>query len=137
MKNIESNVLYNKSNGEHSSLFGYTIDSFARVANEIGYKYIVWNDRYYRVNEKDLIVDTDFYLGDNKIASKKETILVDIIDIPVFGLKVKKKSGKPFKSGEKYGFVTGFSINNDDPKQKIAYVIDGDSIVNIDSCLIY
>lgn len=35
-----------------------------------------------------------------------------------FPIKVKKKSGKPFKSGKKINTAIGIVINEDDPKER-------------------
>ena len=51
------------------------------------------------------------------------------------GTEVRKRSNKPFKSGELTGIITGFYINKHDPKQRMAYEIDDDTCVNIDRCV--
>ena len=49
--------------------------------------------------------------------------------------KVKKKSGKPFKSGRLINSVVGLCINELDPKKRMAYVfLEDDSCVNICLC---
>ena len=49
--------------------------------------------------------------------------------------QVKKKSGKPFKSGKKVNSVKGIVINENDPQKRNAYIFyDDDSVVNIDIC---
>ncbi len=50
-------------------------------------------------------------------------------------MKVKKKSGKPFKSGKKIATVKGITVNRQDPKRRPAYTFyEDDSVVNIDTC---
>ena len=50
-------------------------------------------------------------------------------------MKVIKKSGKPFKSGNKVNTVKGETINHQDPEKRIAYTfLEDDSIVNKDQC---
>lgn len=54
----------------------------------------------------------------------------------LFPYKVKKKSGKPFKSGKKVNIALGITKNYKDPKERDAYFFyDDDSIVNIDLCI--
>jgi hypothetical protein len=49
--------------------------------------------------------------------------------------QVKKKSGKPFKSGKKVNSVKGIVTNENDPQKRNAYIFyDDDSVVNIDIC---
>lgn len=49
--------------------------------------------------------------------------------------QVKKKSGKPFKSGKKVNSVKGIVTNENDPKKRNAYIFyDDDSVVNTDIC---
>lgn len=49
--------------------------------------------------------------------------------------QVKKKSGKPFKSGKKVNSVKGIVINENDPQKRNAYIFyDDDSVVNTDIC---
>ena len=49
--------------------------------------------------------------------------------------KVKKKSGKPFKSGKKINTVIGICINEGDPNKRMAFVFaDDNSCVNICLC---
>ena len=50
-------------------------------------------------------------------------------------IKVKKKSGKPFKSGLKVNTVVSTIVNKKDPKRRVAYIFKEDnSIVNCDLC---
>ena len=52
-----------------------------------------------------------------------------------FPIKVKKKSGKPFKSGKKINTAIGIVINEDDPKERKGYIFEEDnSVVNIEQC---
>lgn len=52
-----------------------------------------------------------------------------------FPFKVKKKSGKPFKSGKKVNKAIGIIKNENDPTHKDAFIFeDDDSIVNVDMC---
>lgn len=52
-----------------------------------------------------------------------------------FPVKVKKKSGKPFKSCKKVNKATGIIKNENDPTHKDAFIFEDDnSIVNIDMC---
>lgn len=49
--------------------------------------------------------------------------------------QVKKKSGKPFKSGKKVNLVKGIVTNENDPQKRNAYIFyDDDSVVNTDIC---
>lgn len=49
---------------------------------------------------------------------------------------VKKKSGKPFKSGYKINTVIGIVKNERDPEKRDAYIFkEDDSIVNIEQCV--
>lgn len=49
--------------------------------------------------------------------------------------QVKKKSGKPFKSGKKVNSVKGIVTNENDPQKHNAYIFyDDDSVVNTDIC---
>ena len=49
--------------------------------------------------------------------------------------QVKKKSGKPFKSGKKVNSVKGIVINENDPQKRNEYIFyDDDSVVNTDIC---
>ena len=49
--------------------------------------------------------------------------------------QVKKKSGKPFKSGKKVNSVKGIVTNENDPQKRNAYIFyDDDSVVNTDIC---
>ena len=49
--------------------------------------------------------------------------------------QVKKKSGKPFKSGKKVNSVEGIVTNENDPQKRNAYIFyDDDSVVNTDIC---
>lgn len=51
--------------------------------------------------------------------------------------KVTKKSGKPFKSGNKKNSVYGIAWNELDPKKRLGFVFkEDDSVVNIDKCRI-
>jgi hypothetical protein len=43
-----------------------------------------------------------------------------------------KKSGKPFKSGNREEIIKGFAINEQDPKRKNSIVLSDDSVCNID-----
>jgi len=53
----------------------------------------------------------------------------------VIGKKVKKKSGKPFKSGNLVNTITGIIINPRSPKNEKAYTFEEDSsCVNICLC---
>lgn len=52
-----------------------------------------------------------------------------------FPFKVKKKSGKPFKSGKKVNKAIGTIKNENDPMHRDAFIFeDDDSIVNVDMC---
>lgn len=52
-----------------------------------------------------------------------------------FPVKVKKKSGKPFKSCKKVNKAIGIIKNENDPTHKDAFIFEDDnSIVNIDMC---
>ena len=52
-----------------------------------------------------------------------------------FPFKVKKKSGKPFKSCKKVNKAIGIIKNENDPTHKYAFIFeDDDSIVNVDMC---
>ena len=44
-----------------------------------------------------------------------------------FPIKVKKKSGKPFKSGKKINTAIGIVINEDDPKERKGYIFEEDN----------
>lgn len=49
--------------------------------------------------------------------------------------QVKKKSGKPFKSGKKVNSVKGIVTNENDPQKRNAYIFyDDDSVVNTNIC---
>ena len=49
--------------------------------------------------------------------------------------QVKKKSGKPFKSGKKVNSVKGIVTNENDPQKRNAYIFyDDDSVVNTEIC---
>lgn len=49
--------------------------------------------------------------------------------------KVQKISGKPFKSTLKINTVKGVVINQQDPKNRLAFIFyEDDSIVNTDKC---
>ena len=49
--------------------------------------------------------------------------------------QVKKKSGKPFKTGKKVNSVKGIVTNENDPQKRNAYIFyDDDSVVNTDIC---
>ena len=49
--------------------------------------------------------------------------------------QVKKKSGKPFKSGKKVNSVKGIVTNENDPQKRNAYIFyDDDSVVSTDIC---
>lgn len=55
-----------------------------------------------------------------------------ILDFP---FKVKKKSGKPFKSGKKVNKAIGTIKNENDPMHRDAFIFEDDnSIVNVDMC---
>lgn len=55
-----------------------------------------------------------------------------ILDFP---FKVKKKSGKPFKSSKKVNKAIGTIKNENDPMHRDAFIFeDDDSIVNVDMC---
>lgn len=45
----------------------------------------------------------------------------------IFPIKVKKKSGKPFKSGKKINTAIGIVINEDDPKERKGYIFEEDT----------
>ena len=45
---------------------------------------------------------------------------------------VTKKSGKPFKSGNKEEVVVGLCINQQDPKKRAAVVFADGSVCNVD-----
>jgi hypothetical protein len=50
-------------------------------------------------------------------------------------MEVIKKSGKPFKSGNKINTVTGETINLQDPKKRLAFTfLEDDSIVSCHQC---
>ena len=50
-------------------------------------------------------------------------------------LIVRKKSGKPFKSGLITATVEATVINEQDPKKRIAYTfVEDDSCVNVSQC---
>ena len=49
--------------------------------------------------------------------------------------QVKKKSGKPFKTGKKVNSVKGIVTNENDTQKRNAYIFyDDDSVVNTDIC---
>lgn len=49
------------------------------------------------------------------------------------GQKVRKESGKPFKSKEQINTITGFTINYQDPNRKVAATFaENDTVVNLD-----
>lgn len=53
----------------------------------------------------------------------------------VIDMKVCKKSGKPFKSGNKVNTVKSEVVNENDPKKRIAYSFyEDDSVVNKELC---
>lgn len=55
-----------------------------------------------------------------------------------FPFKVKKKSGKPFKSMLKVNTAIGTVKNEKDPNKKYAFIFkEDDSVVNVDMCEIY
>jgi len=60
----------------------------------------------------------------------------DIMDITDFiGMKAKKKSKKPFKSGEKINTIKGFTINPFTDKYAFTFCED-DSFVDIKQCIL-
>lgn len=53
-------------------------------------------------------------------------------------IKVEKKSGKPFKSGNKVNTVKSFKVNPDDPQGRIGFIFyEDDSCVNTELCKFY
>lgn len=57
------------------------------------------------------------------------------VEILSFPFKVKKKSGKPFKSMLKVNTVIGSVKNENDPNKKDAFIFkEDDSVVNVDMC---
>jgi hypothetical protein len=50
----------------------------------------------------------------------------------VIGDRVSKKSGKPFLNGEKLEIITGFGINEQDPKKRPCVIFSNGSVCNID-----
>jgi len=56
-------------------------------------------------------------------------------EILTFPFKVKKKSGKPFKSMLKINTAVGTVKNENDPNKKDAFIFKEDnSVVNVDMC---
>ncbi len=56
-------------------------------------------------------------------------------EILIFPFKVKKKSGKPFKSMLKINTAIGIAKNENDPNKKDAFIFkEDDSVVNVDMC---
>lgn len=59
-------------------------------------------------------------------------------EILSFPFKVKKKSGKPFKSMLKVNTAIGTVKNENDPDKKDAFIFkEDDSVVNVDICELY
>lgn len=57
------------------------------------------------------------------------------VEILTFPFKVKKKSGKPFKSMLKVNTAIGSVKNENDPNKKDAFIFkEDDSVVNVDIC---
>lgn len=57
------------------------------------------------------------------------------VEILSFPFKVKKKSGKPFKSMLKVNTAIGAVKNENDPNKKDAFIFkEDDSVVNVDMC---
>lgn len=55
-----------------------------------------------------------------------------------FPFKVRKKSGKPFKSMLKVNTAIGTIKNENDPNKKDAFIFkEDDSVVNVDMCELY
>jgi len=53
----------------------------------------------------------------------------------LIGLRVLKKSGKPFKSTFRLNTVKGVIVNEQDPKKRLAFTfLEDDSVVNVDLC---
>lgn len=52
----------------------------------------------------------------------------------LIGSRVRKKSNKPFKSGQIFGNITGIGINAQCPKKSLAFIVDDSSYVNMDKC---
>lgn len=51
------------------------------------------------------------------------------------GQQIVKRSGKPFKSGDKIGTIAALCCNLQHPRRVLAYVMKEDeSIVNVDIC---
>lgn len=55
-----------------------------------------------------------------------------------FPFKVRKKSGKPFKSMLKVNTAIGTIKNENDPNKRDAFIFkEDDSVVNVDMCELY
>ena len=50
------------------------------------------------------------------------------------GNTIQKKSGKPFKNKEKIVIPVGLTINQQDRKKRIDFILEDKSIVNCEQC---
>jgi hypothetical protein len=114
----------------------HTLETFAALAIECGYIFINWDSKVFKILKTGEIINTDFYIENNILKNNFNTVLPELIDLCLIGCKVSKHSKKPFKSGDKTGIITGFKINEKDPKQNLAFIIDFDSSVNVNKCIL-
>lgn len=131
-QDITPNILHsgNLSNTEH------TLETFANLAIQCWYRFITWETNIFEVFKTGEIIYTDFFIENNTLKNKFNNVLPELIDLCLIGCKVNKRSTKPFKSGDKTGIITGFKINKKDPKQNLAFIIDFDSSVNVNKCIL-
>jgi hypothetical protein len=123
---MKSNILYLDENIS-------TIKQAFYLAFLVNYDFFCFENKIYKVNDSSFKY-TNFYFENGIIKTDTNSRFPDFIDLSLIGREIIKKSKKPFKSGEKIGVVTGFSYNNDDPKSRLALIVDNESLVNINIC---
>jgi len=112
------------------------IDSCAKAAIQMGYEYMIWNNRVWYldgmfVQETGLVLHKGEFIYDLNMLSERW-----------IGMKVSKVSGKPFKSGEHTATVKGLmrqnTVSKDPSWNKPAFTFEeDDSIVECLKCRRY
>lgn len=112
-----------------------TIEDTLEYAINFNFSFFIFDTKIYQVQDSSYKY-TNFYFLNSEIKNDTNSRIPELIHPTFIGLEVIKKSNKPFKSGYKTGIVTGYSINEDSPKLKLAFIIDNDSenLVNVDIC---
>ena len=112
-----------------------TIQECFEFALECNFEFFIFDNSIYQIFDNNYKF-TNFYLQNGKLKSNTNSVFPEFILTSLIGEEVIKKSNKPFKSGDKTGLVTGYAINTNSPKKRIAFIIDNDpeNLVNVNIC---